>query len=229
MLAQKRANLKGEVEHAAALVDAERCMAAKAVAEEELEQAAPALNHAVLLLNALRASDVAEVRALKHPPQSVKLVLEAVCLLFGVGPTCTYDATVVPPPLGRGGERVRREIWRPALSLMHGPLNKVLEKWGNFDKDNVDPRVLAKLRYSGRYVGSMDFTLEKVQNCSLAAANVLRWVKGVLLWDQIMTTLRPKMKAVAAARRELDGSLGMLKDAKQVAETNKMVTYLKMG
>ena len=110
MLAQKRANLKGEVEHAAALVDAERCMAAKAVAEEELEQAAPALNHAVLLLNALRASDVAEVRALKNPPQSVKLVLEAVCVMKDVKPEKVADP--------KGGPKKVDDYFGPAKKMM---------------------------------------------------------------------------------------------------------------
>ena len=106
MLAQKRANLKGEVEHAAALVDAERCMAAKAVAEEELEQAAPALNHAVLLLNALRASDVAEVRALDGgqiaPGSSVKDRSCRSGSAVGSNPNVTFSTAMLPPSFSPG-------------------------------------------------------------------------------------------------------------------------------
>ncbi|KAJ1557997.1 hypothetical protein HK096_004145, partial [Nowakowskiella sp. JEL0078] len=61
----------------------------KAIAEDakrDLDEALPALDAAVESLNSLSKNDVIEVRSMQRPPEGVKLVIEAVCIMKGIKP-----------------------------------------------------------------------------------------------------------------------------------------------
>ena len=45
----------------------------------------PAMNAAIAALDTLKQGDISEVKSMTHPPQLVKVVLEAVCILKVVG------------------------------------------------------------------------------------------------------------------------------------------------
>jgi dynein heavy chain len=47
----------------------------------------------------LTKKDVAELRSLKHPPKVVKLVLQAVCMIFGVQPQYKLSKKTGKPKL----------------------------------------------------------------------------------------------------------------------------------
>ena len=66
-------------------------MAAKAQeisddAQRDLDEALPALEAALSSLRSLNKNDVIEVRAMTRPPQGVRMVIEAVCIMKGVKP-----------------------------------------------------------------------------------------------------------------------------------------------
>ena len=55
-------------------------------AQSDLNEALPALEAALESLKLLSKSDVVEVRALQRPPDGVRLVIEAVCIMKSVKP-----------------------------------------------------------------------------------------------------------------------------------------------
>lgn len=53
----------------------------KAECDADLAEAMPILNRAQAALGTLTLADIAIVKAMKHPPYGVKLVVESVCVL----------------------------------------------------------------------------------------------------------------------------------------------------
>lgn len=60
-------------------------------AQRELDAALPALEAALASLKNLSRNDVVEVRSLQNPPQGVKLVMEAACILLDEKPKLKDD------------------------------------------------------------------------------------------------------------------------------------------
>lgn len=71
-------------------------MAAKAKeiadsAQAELDKALPALEAALTSLKLLTRNDIVEVKSLKNPPEGVKMVMEACCIMFQQTPKMIPD------------------------------------------------------------------------------------------------------------------------------------------
>lgn len=62
------------------------CQAISADAQRDLDQALPALEAALQSLKSLNKNDVVEVRAMTRPPDGVRMVIEAVCIMKSVKP-----------------------------------------------------------------------------------------------------------------------------------------------
>jgi hypothetical protein len=60
-------------------------------AQRELDAALPALDAAVASLNNLSKSDIVEVKALQNPPEGVRIVMKAACIMFGEKPKMKDD------------------------------------------------------------------------------------------------------------------------------------------
>jgi dynein heavy chain len=76
-----------ETEEAVAHVKAMEAKAIKDECEGELAVAMPMLEAALAALDTLTKADITEVKAMKNPPATVKLVMEACCIMKGV---CYY-------------------------------------------------------------------------------------------------------------------------------------------
>ena len=62
---------------------------AKAIADDaqrDLDEALPALDAALASLKSLNKNDVTEVKSMKNPPEGVKMVMEAVCIMKKLPP-----------------------------------------------------------------------------------------------------------------------------------------------
>jgi len=66
---------------AAVAQEVAQCQAEKDLCQQDLDKAIPALRKAEAALAALRKEDITEVKNFKSPPEGVKLVMEAVCVL----------------------------------------------------------------------------------------------------------------------------------------------------
>lgn len=71
---------------------------AKAIADSaqaELDLALPALDSALASLKSLTRNDIVEVKSLRNPPQGVKMVMEATCIMFNLAPKMVADPNKV--------------------------------------------------------------------------------------------------------------------------------------
>lgn len=105
----------------------EQAKAAKAIKDEcdaDLAEAIPILNSALEALNTLTPQDITIVKSMKKPPNIIRLVLEAVCVIKGIKPDR------VPDPTGSG--KKIEDYWGPSQKIL-GDM-KFLEQLINFDK-----------------------------------------------------------------------------------------------
>lgn len=88
--AEKKKEVVG-ADEAAANEAAAAAQAIKDDCDSDLQEAIPALNAALAALNTLKPPDITIVKSMKSPPASVKLVLEAVCVIRSIKPDRKSD------------------------------------------------------------------------------------------------------------------------------------------
>ena len=72
----------------------------------------------------------------QNPPSLVKLVMEAVCIMKGVKPERK------PDPSGSG--KMIEDYWGPSQKVLSD--FKFLDSLKTYDKDNISPTVIKKIR-----------------------------------------------------------------------------------
>lgn len=115
---------------------AAKAQAIKDDCESDLAEAIPALEAAIAALDTLKPSDITLVKAMKNPPSVVKLVMEAVCIMRGMKPERK------PDPSGSG--KMIEDYWGTSQKML-GDM-KFLDYLRNYDKDNISPVVMKKIR-----------------------------------------------------------------------------------
>ncbi|KAJ3324532.1 Dynein heavy chain 1, axonemal, partial [Blyttiomyces sp. JEL0837] len=134
----------------------------KAIAEDakrDLDEALPALDAAVESLNSLTKNDVIEVRSMQRPPEGVKFVIEAICIMKGIKPK-KIDGD-------KPGKKID-DYWEPGRALLADP-QKFLDSLMNFDKDNIPEHVIIKIK---PYIDSPEFQVSVISRVSKAATSM---------------------------------------------------------
>lgn len=84
-------NVQVAKQEAEANVQAAQAKAIADSAQRDVDQAMPALENALSSLKNLTKADIVEVKSLKNPPEGVKMVMEATCIMFQVAPKMVPD------------------------------------------------------------------------------------------------------------------------------------------
>jgi len=140
----------------------------QADAQADLDLALPALRSAIKALEKLKKAEISEVKSMANPPTGVVRTMEAVCVLLGV-----------------------QADWENSKKL----LSKVdfLKILKEYDKDNVDPRVIRRLQ---KYVQDPELTEERMATVSRAAASILSWVNAMVDYSAVAKAVAPKRARV---------------------------------
>jgi len=174
---------------AQAEVVAANATAIKEDCEAGLAEALPALDAAVKALSTLKKSDVDEVKNMKAPPAGVKLTMEAVCVMKEIAPV------KVAAPDGKGKVD---DFWDPAKKMMND--SKFLDSLVQYDKDNIKPEVMKKIR--DKYMTNEAFVPDLVKKASQAAFGLCCWVRAMETYDRVAKDVAPKRAKLAAAEAE---------------------------
>ncbi|XP_053383461.1 dynein axonemal heavy chain 3-like [Mercenaria mercenaria] len=185
---------KKEVVAADEAIANEAAAAAQAIKDEcesDLAEAIPALEAAIQALNTLKPADITLVKSMKNPPPVVKLVMESICVMFAFKPERK------PDPSGSG--KMVEDYWGPSQKFL-GDM-KFLDKLKAYDKDNIAPAVIKKIR--DKYIPNPEFDPVVIKNASTACEGLCRWVKAMDIYDKVAKVVAPKKIKLAGAESEL--------------------------
>ncbi|EQC41008.1 hypothetical protein, variant 1 [Saprolegnia diclina VS20] len=204
---QKDANATKTVvaaEEAQCNEQAAAAMEIKTQCEAGLAEAIPALESAVKALQTLTKGDITEVKAMKKPPDGVKLVMEAVCIMMSVAPLKIKDPA--------GGTKKIDDYWGPAQKTLLND-TRFLQNLLDYDKDNISAEIAEKVR---PYAENPDFSPPIIKKASVAASGLCSWVHAMAVYNRVSKVVAPKREALKAATLQLEAAQTNLK-AKQDA------------
>ncbi|XP_076459412.1 dynein axonemal heavy chain 7-like [Babylonia areolata] len=179
----------------------EQARAAQAIKDEcdaDLSEALPALNAALAALDTLTPADITVVKSMKSPPNGVRLVMEAICVLKGV------KADRIPDPSGSG--KKIEDYWMPSKRIL-GDM-KFLESLHTFDKDNIPAPIMGIIRK--KYMTNPEFDPDKVKNASTACEGLCKWVRAMEVYDRVAKVVAPKKESLRKANAELAEAMASL-------------------
>eukprot|EP01135_Chromosphaera_perkinsii_P003458 Nk52_evm27s243 gene=Nk52_evmTU27s243 len=179
----------------------EKASEAKAIKDEceaDLAEAIPILEDALAALDTLTQADITIVKSMKNPPAGVRLVMEALCILMELKPDR------VPDPSGSG--KKIEDYWGPSKRLL-GDMN-FLKNLKTFDKDNIPPAVIKKIRTT--YIPNPEFEPDKVKSASSAAMGLCKWCRAMDSYDKVAKVVAPKKEALGIAEAELADCMELL-------------------
>ncbi|XP_071052042.1 dynein axonemal heavy chain 3 isoform X2 [Onthophagus taurus] len=165
--------------------------------ESDLAEATPALEAAVGALDTLKPADIVIVKSMKNPPFGVKLVMESVCVMKGIKPDRKPD-----PSTGRMAE----DYWGPSQKLL-GDM-KFLEGLKTYDKDNIQPAIMKRIR--DKYITDREFDPERIHSVSTACEGICKWVRALEVYDRVIKIVAPKKARLAEAEGELAAQMETL-------------------
>ncbi|CAC5424056.1 DNAH [Mytilus coruscus] len=166
--------------------------------ERDLATVLPALDKAEEALKSLDKSDVRVVRTYANPPELVKSVLRAVCVLFQ-----------------------KKDDWANAKQMVKEP--DFLKNLLTLDKDQLPGRVFHKLK---RYSKHPDFNPVTVGQNSGPCESICLWVLALEHYYEVNKMVKPKQKRVEEAKEALKLAEGSL--AQKQASLQKIQQHLNM-
>lgn len=175
----------------------------KSECEAELALAIPILEDAIQALNTLKPSDITLVKSMKNPPDTVKLVMAAVCVMKDVKPDRVTDPAT--------GNKVM-DYWGPSKRVL-GDMY-FLQQLKDFDKDNIRPDIMAKIRKE--YLPNKVFKPEIVAKASSAAEGLCKWIIAMDMYDKVAKEVAPKKAKLDLAEREYADTMAILKEKKDM-------------
>ncbi|XP_048465622.1 dynein axonemal heavy chain 3 [Rhincodon typus] len=166
--------------------------------EGDLAEAMPALEAAVAALDTLKPADITVVKTMQNPPGPIKLVMESICVIKGIKPERKPDPT--------GSGKMIEDYWGPSKKLL-GDL-KFLESLKTFDKDNIPPAIMKRIRE--RFIDHPDFQPSVIKNVSSACEGLCKWVRAMEVYERVIKVVGPKRERLRIAEEEFAVQMEML-------------------
>uniref|UniRef100_A0A3Q3E168 Dynein, axonemal, heavy chain 1 n=1 Tax=Labrus bergylta TaxID=56723 RepID=A0A3Q3E168_9LABR len=191
-----------QAEEAKASEKARFAGAIAADAQRDLDEALPALDAALTSLKSLNKGDVTELRAMQRPPQGVRLVIEAMCIMKGIKPKRV--------PGEKPGTKID-DYWEPGKGLLQDP-GKFLESLFKYDKENIPDSVINLVQ---PYIDNEEFQPASIAKVSKACTSICQWVRAMHVYHFVARAVEPKRQALKEAQEDLAATQLILDDANE--------------
>ncbi|KAM3174254.1 hypothetical protein ACTXT7_010920 [Hymenolepis weldensis] len=188
-------------EEESAAKKAAECAAIRDDAQRDLDEALPALYASLEAVKSLNKVDIIEVRSMMRPPEGVRLVIEAVCIMKDVKPKKVAG--------DKPGLKID-DYWEPGKALLQDP-GKFLESLLNYDRDNIPDAIINKIQ---PYIESSSFTPQAISKVSKACTSICLWVRAMYKYHHVAKTVVPKRAAMKAAEEDLKETELVLQEAR---------------
>ncbi|CAE7411842.1 DNAH6 [Symbiodinium natans] len=128
-----------------------------------MEEAVPLIEESCKGMDAVDKNGIAELKALKNPPDVIKLVGEAVACLL----------------------QAPHKTWEDVKKMMHNT-DSFLQQVVTYSKDEVPLEALVELQW---YLNHPSLELEKIKRASACGTGLMEWVKGIAAYAMIKKRL----------------------------------------
>eukprot|EP00981_Chlorochromonas_danica_P006662 scaffold1447_cov165-Ochromonas_danica.AAC.8 len=185
-------------EAAVAQGEADEVTKQKNEVEADLAEAIPALNDAMAALKTINPTDINEIKALSKPPEKIRMVCRAVCVMLDI------KAVRIPDP-NDPSKRIM-DYWGPSQKMLSD--TAFINNLQNYDKDNISPKIVAEIKKD--FLENSEFNPENIAKASKAAEGMCRWVFAMITYDRIAKIVAPKKAALEEAEKKLNATLSAL-------------------
>jgi dynein heavy chain len=137
------------------------------------------------------------VKQYKSPPDDVKLVLSAVCVIMGVAAERKIDPNTQKP---------FQDYWPPALKMV----SKIdfLDQILKYDKDNIEAKVVDKLK---EFIDNPKFEPKALESVSMIASNLCTWCHAIYTFYHINLVVVPKKAKLKEAQEKYESVMSKLR------------------
>ncbi|XP_043255150.1 dynein axonemal heavy chain 7-like [Colletes gigas] len=174
----------------------------KVECEADLAVAIPILEDAVAALNTLKPTDITLVKAMKNPPDTVKLVMAAICVMLDVPPDKPIDPVT--------GKKFT-DYWGPSKRIL-GDMN-FLQNLKDYDKDNISLNIMQIIKKT--YMTDNNFKPHVVAKASSAAEGLCKWVRAMVSYDEVAKAVAPKKEKLSTAQTECNEAEAFLNEKRR--------------
>lgn len=202
-----------EMDEESAQATAMEAQGIKNECEAHMEAAKPVLNAALSALNTLTPNDITFVKSMKNPPNAVKLVMKAICVMNDIKPEKVPDKST---------GRMVEDYWKPSKKLLNDL--KFLDNLINYDKDNIPSRIMNVI--NGVFIPDPDFDPDIVKKASIAAQGLCKWIRAMSSYDRVVKEIAPKRVALAEAEAVYNSAMDTLNEKR--AQLAEVETKLKI-
>lgn len=98
------------------------------------------------------------------------------------------------------------DYWGPSKKIL-GDL-KLLDSLKTYDKDNIPPPYMKKIR--DNYINNPDFQPSVIKKISSACEGLCSWVRAMEVYDRVAKVVAPKKERLKMAEDELAAQMKML-------------------
>ncbi|CAP31232.1 Protein CBR-DHC-1 [Caenorhabditis briggsae] len=148
----------------------------KTVVESDLAQVEPAVAEAQTAVQGIKKSQLVEVKSMSSPPVTVKLTLEAICILLG-------------EQVGTDWKAIRQVMMKEDF------MTRILQ----FDTESLTPQILSQME---RYIQNPDWEFEKVNRASVACGPMVKWARAQLLYSTMLHKVEPLRNELKRLEKE---------------------------
>jgi dynein heavy chain len=167
--------------------------------QADLDAALPILANALTALDTITPGDLNIIKSFPKPPENVRMVMGAVCVMLGEKPEKVADPA--------GGSKKVDDFWGVSKRLL-GEMG-FLQKLKGYDKDNIEEKRIEKVRKE--FLVLPNFKPEIVAGSSSAAEGMCKWVCAMDSYERVIKVVEPKKKALAEAEATLAVTMASLK------------------
>lgn len=178
-------------EKASAQVTADAANAIKTECEAALAEAMPVVEEAKKALGAIGKNDVTFIKQMRNPSADIKMVLSAVCILFGLAPKREINPET---------QKRENNFWPTTMTMISD--GAFLSKLLNYDYENIPTEIIEKLV---PVITQERFKpVELKTNVSATVGNLALWCVAMEKYYRVDLDVRPKKAQLAVAQEKFN-------------------------